>query len=1087
MRLNPPALKSALFALAAAMLFTGLPPAPLHAASFAPALYSGLHWRHIGPFQAGRTTAVAGVPGQPNVFYMGAVDGGVWKTVNAGWTWKPIFDEQPIASIGAIAVAPSDANVIYVGTGEADPRSQISYGNGMYKSTDAGKTWTHIGLGKTRHIGFIVVDPHDPNRLFVAALGNLYAANPERGVYESNDGGASWSRVLFKNADTGAIDLAFDPRDPQTIYAALWQVRRPPWVVYPPANGPGSGLYKSTDGGATWKQLGHGLPTADVGRIGVAVAPGNPDRVYAIVDAKAGGLYRSDDAGATWARTDDDPRIWGRQWYFGHLTVDPKDQDTLYVMNTTTYRSTDGGANFVAWKGAPSGNDYRQLWINPDDSDIMGLSSDMLGVVITLDGGKTWSSWNNQPTSQFYHVYADNQYPYWVGGAVQDTGGHAVASDVATGRLTYRDRGSACTGGESNQVVVDPLSVAELYGLGFGGPVKCNNLTGASEDISPLLAYPETVFRHPWTTPVAFSMADKHAFYFANQFMWKTDDGGDTWRKFSPDLSRQHPGIPTNLGAVAAADTTYEQRTLGPRWGVIYSIAPSPLEAGTVWAGTDDGLIWVTRDDGKHWNDVTPKPLTAWSKVIMMDASHFDAGTAYAGVDRHRLDDYTPHVFRTRDGGKSWQEVDDGLPTDAYVQAVKQDPGRRGMLWAGTSVGVYVSFDEGDHWQSLRLNMPVVEIRDFAFKDDAVAIATFGRGLWVLDDLSPLHELDAGVAAASVHLFKPEAAHLPQPHTGFAMGTSLAVAADIDPLDIWSGEPRAKGAFIDYYLKADAAGPVTLEVLDADGKVVRRYSSSATQPAPDPKALSFPAGWIRAPAPLLATAGMHRFAWDLRVVPPGTPPATGMLAFLGGSGHEAIPGTYTVKLTVDGQSQVQPLSLNPPVEVKHEQAVPYDAASKLAQIQLLGSIQELQSRVGDAARAAARLRQQLGTLEGQVGGSLASSIKALDAKAKEVYGYAPPPSPRASGVGDGAPAWDSLQGLGTTLSGLAFAAQQGGMRPPKQALVTGVDKTGRAADATLAKWNELAAKEIPALDARLQKAGLPPLAAGNPPAAGRAR
>jgi photosystem II stability/assembly factor-like uncharacterized protein len=1016
-----------------------------------------------------------GVPGQPNVFYQGTADGGVLKTTNAGWTWKPIFDHEPVMSIGAIAVAPSNPNIIYVGTGEADPRSQISYGDGMYKSTDAGKTWTHIGLDKSMHIGFIVVDPHNPNRLFVAVLGNMYAATPERGVYRSTNGGKTWHKVLSKSDDVGAVDLAFDPNNAQIVYATLWATRRTPWSVYPPSNEPGSGIFKSTDGGKTWKQLTHGLPTQGVGRIGIAVAPTDPSRVYAIIDAKKGGLYRSDDRGATWKRMDDSPRIWGREWYFGHVTVDPKNENILYLMNTTTYRSSDGGKSFVAWKGAPSGNDYRQLWIDPNDPNRMGLSSDMLGTVITVDGGKIWSTWNNQPTAQYYHVYADNQYPFWVGGAVQDTGGHSVASNVPRGRITYRDKRHTCTGGESNDVANNPLSVAELYGISFlGGPNKCNMLTGTTESISPLLAYPKVTFRRDWTTPVAFSMANKHAFYFANQFLWQTTDGGQTWKKISPDLSRKHPGIPPNLDPTTAADTSYDQRTLGPRWGVIYTIAPSPLKANTIWAGTDDGLIWVTRDDGKHWNNVTPKSVTAWSKVIMMDASHFNANTAYAAVDRHRLNDYTPHVWRTTDGGKTWQQVDQGLPPHAYVQAIKQDPNRKGMLWAGTSTGgVYVSFDKGTHWQSLRLNMPRAEVRDFAFKDNSVAVATFGRGLWVLDDLNPLHQLDAKIANSSVYLFQPEVATLPIVRGGFGGKIPLAAAAQVDPVQLWSGQPRMKGAIIDYYLRSNAAGPVTLDVLNANGEIVRHYSSASKYHAPNPKKLAFPDTWVTPPARLPATAGMHRFAWDLRVVPPGTPPATGMAAFFGGGGHQALPGLYTVRLTVNGHTYSQPLTVNPPVIAKSPKTAPYNAANKQAQVQLLGRIHAIQSQVTTAEHDAGQLRKQLASLHSRVSGSLTDAIEAVSKKARHIQGHAAPPAPDTSGEGAATPAAHSLKGLATTLMMEEFALQRGGMAPPKQALIAGFHKTQKAANATLSAWTQLKTRDVKQLNVRLQKNGLP--------------
>lgn len=1050
---------------------------PAGAAQFSPALFSGMQWRNIGPFHAGRTVAAAGVPSEPNVFYIGAVDGGVWKTTDAGWTWKPIFDDEPTPSIGAIAVAPSNPDIIYVGTGEADPRSEMSYGDGMYKSTNAGKTWTHIGLDKTMQIGAIIVDPHNPNRLFVAALGNIYAASPERGIYRSTDGGQTWQKVLFKNENVGGIGLAFDPGNSQIVYASLWATRRPPWSVYPSSIGPGSGIFKSTDGGSTWTQLTKGLPAEGVGKIGIAVAPSDPNRVYAIIGTKTpqqgGGLYRSDDAGASWKLADSDPRIWGRQWYFGHVTVDPKNENTLYVMNVTIYRSTNGGTDFEAWKGNSGGNDYKELWINPNDTDRMLSTSDMLGGVVTVDGGKIWSTWNNQPTGQYYGVYADNQSPFWVGGAMQDSGGHSVASDVANGRITYSDVKGTCTGGESDQVAADPLSVAELYGSGFGGPTKCNMLTGASESISPLLAYPDTTFRHGWTVPVAFSMANKHAFYYGTQFLFQTTDGGQTWQKISPDLSRENPGIPSNLDPATAADTTYAQQTLGPRWGFIYAIAPSPLQADTIWVGTDDGQIWVTHDDGQHWSNVTPKSVSAWSKVIMISVSHFDANTAYAAIDRHRLNDFAPHILRTTDGGKTWQEVDSGLPAKGFAEAVKQDPVRKGMLWAGTQFGVYVSFDRGERWQSLRLNMPPVEIRDFAFKDNSVAIATFGRGLWVLDDLSPLREVNSDIAGSSAYLFKPEAAALQPGLRGFGGHTDLAAAADMDVLDIWSGEPRMKGAIIDYYLRSKASGPVTLEILDAKGEVIRQYSSATKYQAPNPKSLTVPPVWITPPAALLATAGMHRFAWDMRAVSPGAPAATGIAAFFGGGGHQVLPGQYTVRLTVDGHHYEQPLTVTPPAVTPAPRVVKYDEANKQAQLQLLGQIQAVQAKVMSAERDAGQLRAQLASLSQRASGATATAVKALDEKARDIQGFSEPPAPDSSGEGAATPTYNSLRGLASTLQGLGFALQLGGSAPPKQAIVTGLDKTRKTADATLAAWDQLKQQDVAQLNAELSKARLP--------------
>ncbi len=650
---------------------------------------------------------------------------------------------------------------------------------------------------------------------------------------------------------------------------------------------------------------------------------------------------------------------------------------------------------------------------------------------------------------------------------MQDSGGHSAASDVMSGRVTYQYWEHTCTGGESNDVAADPLRDSELYGLGFGGgPTRCNMITGASESISPLLAYPDEVFRHDWTTPVAFSLANKHAFYFANQYLWQTTDGGETWEKVSPDLGREHPGIPSNLDPTTAADTTYDQQTAGPRWGVIYTIAPSPLQADTLWVGTDDGLIWVTHNDGKRWRNVTPKSVTSWSKVIMVDASHFDPNTAYAAIDRHRLNDYTPHVLRTRDDGKTWQEMDEGLPADAYVQAIKEDPIRKGMLWAGTSVGVYVSFDQGDHWQSLRLNMPLVEIRDFAFHGNSVAIATFGRSLWLLDNLDSLRQIDEQMADSPAHLFKPEPATLREGGRGFDRGTGLAAATDMDPIEVWSGEPLTKGAIIDYYLKSEASSPVTLSILDATGKVVRQYSSATKFPEQDPKKMDVPAVWRATPAALLATAGMHRFAWDLRDIPLGAPKATGRAASFGGSGHAALPGQYTVRLTVDGTTYDQQLTVNVPTDVRYSQA------NMEGQVQMLDRIQALQTKVAVAEHEADQVQEQLGSLTARTRGSVARSIRTAAKKARDIDGYAAPPDPDTSGEGGASPMYNSLKGLDATLTAMSTAGQQGGMGAPQQALVTGVDKTEKTAAATLAAWGNFKAGDLERLDAQLRAAHL---------------
>jgi photosystem II stability/assembly factor-like uncharacterized protein len=862
-----------------------------------PSLYAGLRWRSIGPFRAGRVNGVAGVPGQPNVFYAGSVGGGMWKTTNSGRNWFPIFDSQPIASIGAVAVAPSNSDIVYVGSGEADMRSQISYGNGIYKSTDAGKTWAHIGLDNTRQIGRILIDPRDPNVVFVAALGHVYGPNPDRGVFKSRDGGRTWQKVLFKSNDIGAIDLVFDPTDSQTVYASLWNTRRPPWTVYPPSYGPGSGLYKSTDGGTNWQQITAGLPTEGLGRIGIAVAPSNRNRVYAIVDAKEGGLYRSDDAGATFTKASSDARIWGRGWYFGKVVVDPKNADLVYSSNTGVYRSRDGGRSFgEPFKGSPGGDDYHQLWIYPDDGNRMILGGDQ-GAVISVDGlndHPTWSSWLNQSIAELYHVAPDYNFPYWLTGAQQDSGAVRVRSRGKFANITMRDWEPLCAGGESGYTAPDPLHP----NIVFGGTVeRCNVETGERKNVTPETNLPSPA-RHNWTNPLVFSLADPQALYFGNQFVFKTTDGGEHWTRISDDLTRLQPTVPTNLDAATADD--YD-RNRG-RGGAVYTIAPSPLRAPLVWIGTDDGLIKVTQDDGKTWNDVTPPDLTPWSKVVMIDASHFEPNVAYAAVDRHRLTDNEPYIYRTRDLGKSWQKITGGLPAGVYVQTIKEDPKKRGLLAAGTELGVFVSFNDGEDWQSLQLNLPATSNRDLAFKDDDLIVATHGRGFWILDDIKALRQAgDVGTAAA--YLFKPAAAIiLPTP-------TDDGTPTQKD--EAWAENPPT-GAIIDYYLKLGATGPVVLEILDGAGSAVRRYASTDPVAPIDPNTLVTNAVWQRPQESLATSAGMHRFVWDFRPQPPSGGRG-GRGGGGGGRGGAApvSPATYSVKLTVNGQSYTQPLIVKP--------------------------------------------------------------------------------------------------------------------------------------------------------------------------------
>lgn len=1044
------------------LIGAGLVPARFFGQQFDPSLFAGMRWRLIGPFRGGRAVTATGVAGQPNLFYFGAVGGGVWKTTDAGRVWTPIFDTEPIASIGAVEVAPSDPNIIYVGSGEADMRSDISYGNGMYKSIDGGATWAHIGLEDSRQIGRILIDPRNPDVVFVAALGHAYSPNSERGVFRSTDGGKTWQKVLFKDADTGAIDLAFDPKNPLTLYAALWNTRRPPWNIYPPSNGPGSGLYKSTDGGNNWEQLnGHGLPSEGLGRIGIAVAPTDPQRVYLLVDAKEGGVYRSDDAGKNWQRTDGESRIWGRGWYFGGITVDPKDPNTLYVANTSLYRSRDGGKTFDPIKGAPGGDDYHNLWIDPADPKRMIVSSDQ-GVVISVDGAETWTSWYNQATAQFYHVIATSGFPYWVCGAQQDSGAACALSRSSSSTLSFRDWRPVGAGGESGYIAADPLDPNILYGTSFGSAVVRYDLrTSQAQNIAPSLAHPGD-YRRTWTLPVVISPLDPHQVYFSTQVLFRTSNAGQTWQVLSPDLTREDPGVPGNLDAATAADAPP-----GKRRGVIYTIAPSPLRAGEIWVGTDDGLIQVTRDDGKTWHNVTPPGLTPWSKITHLEASRFDANTAYAAIDRHRLEDLYPHIYRTHDGGKTWQEVVKGIPEGSYVNAIREDPARKGLLYAGTETGVFVSFNDGNEWQALQLNLPNASVRDLVIHDDDLVVGTHGRSFWILDDLAPLRQLSAQVANAEVYLFRPRAAV--RVRAGSFEGTPL-------PPEVPQGENPPNGAILDYYLKSKPASPITLEIFDKAGKLVRRYASNDRPPAMDPKRLDFPMHWIHPAKPLPAEPGMHRFTWDLHYPsPPGVGnPRFAMFGF--GGGPWAPPGEYTVKLTVDGRTFSRPLTVKMDPRIK----TPLSGLQK--QFEVAKRVGELQAQVSLANREARRIQAQLQSLRPRVASqkALADALAALEGRIVAIVGTPPASNPEFSGVAlPSTPDHTSFRFLSGALGELERAVESADVAPTADAL-TAFQKDQQAVRKALAQWNEIKSRELARLNTLLRQANLPPISTDRP-------
>lgn len=995
-----------------------------------------LSWRFIGPFRGGRVLTVAGLPGDARHFWFGAVDGGVWASEDAGRTWRPIFDGQPAGSIGAIAVAAP--GTIYVGTGEADMRSDIAHGNGLYKSTDDGAHWSFIGLADSRQIGRIVVDPRNPDRVFVAALGHAYGPNDERGVFRSDDGGAHWSKVLFLNADTGAIDLAFKPGQPDTIYAALWQTRRPPWSVYPPSSGPSSGLYVSRDGGTTWSHVeGNGFP-AHPGRIGIAASPAAPARVYALVDAQGGegGLYRSDDDGRHWTQVSSDQRITQRGWYFTRLTVDPTDADRVYVMDTVVLSSADGGAHFVALKGDPTGDDFHALWIDPSDPARRILGSDQ-GAQVTLDGGRTWSSWYNQPTAQIYHVATDNRFPYWVYGAQQDSGAVALPSrsDDHDG-ITMAQFHEVTAGGESDMIAPDPRNPRIVYG---GRVDKLDLDSNQTRNVDPTLAYPALDYRAAWTLPLAFSKAG--ALYFANQKLFRTSDGGNHWTPISPDLTRADAGIPPTLDPPTAADDDHD----GGARGVIYAIAPSPLTPKLLWTGTDDGLVWKSDDDGLHWKNVTPPALTPWSKVAGIEASHFDAGTAYLAVDRHRLDDDTPYLYATHDGGMHWTRSDDGLPRDAFANVVREDPVRRGLLYAGTEKGIFVSFDDGGHWQSLAQNLPMTSVRDIAVHGDDLVVATHGRGFWIMDDVTALRQMTGN--ERGLVLFRPADAirlKLP-PFTGTPLPKDEPMAAN-----------PPEGAYLDYIVPEGFKGPLALAVYDAKNRLVRRFDSSETAPAPDAATLPFAPEWLPKPALLSTAPGMHRFVWNLRY-PPHAELANDEWP---AQGVWAPPGRYSVALEGGGAAAKAVLV------VKKDPRVRVSDAALARAFALAQAVEAKAVAAADATAEAAKLAKALGARLKTTRAKRAAA--ALAARIEAVAGVGPDADPRSF---DRLPKHaDSLKALAVDLVRLLAAVEDADAEPSRDAR-TGFAALSKLLAARLKDWQAVKAKDVAALDAALAAQG----------------
>ena len=1003
----------------------------------------------IGPFRGGRVVAVAGVPGDGATFYFGSVGGGIWKTTDAGVTWTSIFDSQPIASIGALVVAPSSPDVIYAGSGESDIRTDLSSGDGVYKSLDGGATWKNIGLRDSRQIGRIVVDPHNADIVYVGVLGHAYGPNAERGVYKSTDGGETWTHVLDNGPTIGISDLAIATGAPNVLFAGTWNAHRPPWSAYAPLQGPGGGLYRSTDSGATWTQLtGHGLPDGDWGRVGVAVAS-DGKRVYALLDAgKKSGLYRSDDGGDTWTLANGDARLTSRAWYFIGITVDPGNPDVIYISNIALYRSEDGGKTISIVRGAPGGDDYHQLWVDPKNSARMILGTDQ-GASISLNDGKTWSSWYNQPIGQFYHVITDNEFPYHVYGAQQDSGSAAVLSRTDHGQITARDW-YMVGGGESGWLAPDPSDPNILYATGvYGSVVRWDRRTSLSQDITPWPAsnfgseINERKYRDPWTPMLVFSPVDKSALYLGTQYVMKTTDGGLHWEKISPDLT----GAAANVASEKSAGPTTAQNAKERGFGVVYSIAPSPLKAAQIWAGSDTGLLHLTLDGGKTWQNVTPNGIGDWSKIAMIEASRFDPAAAYAAVERHRLDDLTPYIYRTRDYGKTWQPIAAGIGAQSFVNAIREDTQQKGLLFAGTELGIYVSFDDGDHWQPLQLNLPVASVRDITIHGDDLIVATHGRAFWILDDITPLRQIAAQPQGANVLLY--------QPATAIRIDNDVFLGSPLPP-----EEPAAKnppdGAVLDYYLKSPAKR-VTLEIYDSSRQLVRRYASGGKEQTYPP--LPIAPRWLPKPVVLENGAGMHRFVWDLRWSSSGSPEEIEEDEGYGAPrGPRVTPGIYQLRLTIDGDILMQNLKIE--IDPRSSAtSVELDEQLRLG-LEIFGEVRRSRRAVTEISAVKKHLDEVQQKIVGHQPELLKQVTELQAAIAKIEKGSGP-----------------AMMGLEAANTGLASALRvvEGGDRTTPSQAVELYHQSDEAAKAPIAEWTKLKSNELPRLNNTLQKGGVAPI------------
>ncbi len=1004
-------------------------------------LFKGMKYRSIGPFRGGRSLTAAGIPGDPTTYYFGATGGGVWKSIDGANTWSPVFDKDGAPSIGSIAVAVSDPNVIYVGTGEACIRGNISQGDGVWKSVDAGKSWKSVGLKDSRAIGKVIVNPRNPDIVFVAALGHPYGPNTERGVFRTTDGGKTWDKVLYKDENTGAIDVAFDPQNPNILFASLWEARRTPWSLS--SGGPGSGVYRSSDGGATWKRLQeqeHGLPKGPFGRIGLAVGA-NSERVYAIIEAKeAGGLYRSDDGGDTWDLVNGSHSLFQRAWYYMHVIADPQDPNTVYVADVEFFKSTDGGRNFNKVK-VPHGDNHG-LWIDPKNTNRLIASNDG-GVTVSLDGGKSWTREDNQPTAQFYHVITDTRTPYYVYGSQQDNSTVAIASRSDDGAIG-RDNWYPVGGGEAGYIAPDPTDPNIVYAGDYQGNIT--RFDRRTNQVKSIAVWPELSdargaapldHRFQWTAPIVTSPQDPNTIYYGGERVFKTSDGGTHWEAISGDLTRNDKSKQQPSGGPITVDDTGTEY-----YDTVFSIAPSPLAKGVIWVGTDDGLIQITRDEGKTWTNVTPKDLAEWSRISLIEASPHDAGTAYVAVDRHQNDDLAPYIYKTSDYGTTWSRITTGIPDGVFVRAVREDPKKKGLLYAGTERGVFVSFDDGAHWRSLQINLPITPVHDLVIKNDDLVVATHGRAFWILDDVSPLRQFADSVAAEDMHLYQPATAY--RLHSGEAPARL-----------VFAGKNPPIGAVIYFYLKQapkpEAKQEVKIEILDAAGSVIRVYSSGKANPLEEP----LDPDDKKPEKQIKLEDGLNRFVWDLHYEGANRVPGYYLWEYNDGAkGPLVLPGHYQVRLTASGKS------LTAPFEVKLDPRVTTSASDLEKQFKLQMDVREQLNRVYYAVNQIQDVREQLDGLKkrlvpGDSMKALFDGASALDAKLIAVRD--PLINFRISASEDSlayAPGIDAkLAFLSMAVAGFADSA-------PTEAQYQEFDKLKKQTDELLAGWEQVRNTDI---------------------------